>query len=563
VLSALSRSARVSRANVPWLLAAVLLAAAPQTGLASPDHRLLTGTTYYVDASRGDDTTSGLDEAHPWRSLGKINQKTFGAGDRILLRAGSRWSGQLWPKGSGTSGAPATVDRYGDGADPRIDGGGLVADAVRLANQEFWTLRHLEVTNQAPSTGTPGANLKDLRGIHVTGDNSRQLNGFVLDSVYVHDVTGEVNWIGGDTADNAPGIRFKTGWDGSKKTGGIVFDTTVPNVRTPPPTPTVLNDITIQNSRIANTSFAGISIKQYTGDGPNAVSTGWGTRTSPADGKFMPHTNVVIRGNHITQAGTPYGCNGIYVADVRHVLIDRNVVHQAGTSGIEAYFADDVTIQSNEVAETRQKAGGADSNGIDADKATTKVLVQYNYSHNNGDGVLLCQFSFGDVVLRYNVIAGNSRYQVYLHSDRAAKAKIYNNTLYNDRSKYVVYGYGTYLSSAYDLRDNIIYSKVSGASITTSSTVRYDYNLYGGSTLPVPAGDAHAVKADPLFVGAPSWGTGTPETGPRLDGAYGLRVRAGSSALDRGIAVADNGGRDFTGRALYNGKPDIGAFEGA
>jgi hypothetical protein len=549
----------VLRTFKPAVVAAAVFAASAQVLFAPP--AAAAGVSYYVDAAQGNDAASGLDSAHAWRSLARVNQMTFHAGDQVLLRAGGRWTGQLWPKGSGASGSPVTVDRYGDGANPRIDGGGAVNDAVRLSDQEFWAIKHLEVTNQAPSTGTPGANLKDLRGIHVTGANGRQLHGFVVDGVNVHDVTGEVNWIGGDTADNAPGIHFKTGWDASKKTGGIVFDTTVTNIQAPTSTPTVLNDITVQNSVITNTSFAGIVVKQYTGSNSGAVATGWGNRASATDAKFSPHNNVMIRGNYISQAGTAYGCNGIYATNVRHAMIDHNVVYRAGTSGIEAYFADDVTIQSNEVAETKQKANGADSNGIDADKATTKVVIQYNWSHGNGDGILLCQFSFGDVVLRYNVIAGNTRYQVYLHSDKAAKAKVYNNTVYNDRSNYLIYGYGTSLTSSYDITSNVLYSKVAGASLTTSSTIRYDSNLYGGASLPVPSGDTHAVRADPQFTGSPDWTVGTPDAGPRLTAAYGLKVRTGSPAINKGVAISGNGGHDYAGATLYNGKPDIGAFE--
>ncbi|MEV6824982.1 hypothetical protein [Amycolatopsis sp. NPDC051102] len=288
----------------PGLLAAALLAASAV--FASPAAPAA-AVTYYVDAAQGNDSAAGTDSAHAWRSLARVNQTTFHAGDQILLKAGSRWSGQLWPKGSGAWGAPITVDRYGDGANPRIDGGGAVADTVRLADQEFWTIRHLEVTNQAPATGTPGANLKDLRGIHVTGTRDRTLHGFVVESVNVHDVTGEVNWIGGDTAGNAPGIHFKMGWDRSKKTGGIVFDSTVANPGAPPTTPTVLDGVTIQNSVIANTSFAGIVVKQYSGDAPGAVATGWGSRTSAGDTRFTPHTNVVIRGNHIASRARPTG----------------------------------------------------------------------------------------------------------------------------------------------------------------------------------------------------------------------------------------------------------------
>jgi hypothetical protein len=177
-------------------------------------------------------------------------------------------------------------------------------------------------------------------------------------------------------------------------------------------------------------------------------------------------------------------------------------VHRTGTSGIETYNADDVTIQFNEVAETKQRAGGADSNGIDPDKATTRQVVQYNYTHDNGDGILLCQFTFGDVVVRYNVIARNTRYQIYLHSDPAARASVYNNTIYNDRSNYAIYGYGTSLRSSYTLTNNVIYSTVANAALTTSPTVHYLNNLYGGATLPVPGDDTAAVTGDPRFAAA-------------------------------------------------------------
>ena len=517
------------------------------------------GTAYYVDASAGNDANAGTTEAAPWKSLSKINSTSFQAGDRILLRAGRVWTGQLWPKGSGGSGAPITIDSYGSGAKPRVDGAGNVADAVRLFNQEYWTIRNLEVTNTAPATGTPGANLRDLRGIHVSGDNGQTLDGFTIDAVTVRDVTGEVNWIGGSTADNQTGVRFQTGWDASKRTGGIVFDTTVANVNAPTG-PTILNAITVTNSVISNTSFAGIVVKQYTGDA--AVATGWGTRASASDTKFRPHTNVTIRGNFISQAGTAYGCNGIYLADVRGGLIERNVVQQAGTSGIETYFADNVTIQLNEVYGTTRKAGGADFNGIDADKGTTAQRIQYNWVHGNGDGILLCQFSFGDVVIRYNVVNANSRYQLYLHSDPAANAKIYNNTLYNDSSTYLVYGYGTYLTSTYALTNNILHSTRSGATISTGSTVTYRRNLYGGPSPSVPSGDTTVIVGDPRFAAAPITGpSGTAATGPQLTSTYALKLATASPGRNAGVTIADNGGRDLAGNALYAGAPDLGAFE--
>ena len=94
------------------------------------------------------------------------------------------------------------------------------------------------------------------------------------------------------------------------------------------------------------------------------------------------------------------------------MLIERNVSQNAGTSAIEIYNSDNFTVRYNETFGTVRKANGADFNGIDADRATTKAIIQYNYIHDNGDGILLAQFAFGDSIVRYNLIINNSRYSI-------------------------------------------------------------------------------------------------------------------------------------------------------
>ncbi|NOU63853.1 hypothetical protein GC096_07425 [Paenibacillus sp. LMG 31461] len=528
----------------------------------------VTGMIYYVDATGGNDSHTGTSEGTAWKTLEKVNATTFQPGDQILLKSGEVWEGQLWPKGSGSPGMPIIIDQYGSGSKPAIQGKGLVQDAVRLFNQEYWEIHHVDVSNAKPATATPGENLGDYRGIHISGDNSTTLDYFRIVAVDVHDVTGQINWISGtQPVPPQPGIRFKTGWDGSKKTGGIVFDTTVPNIFSPPSQATVINDVIVEQSTITNTSFAGITFKQYTGDGKDAdgntiaVSTGWGERANGTDPKFTPHTNIIIRDNYITQKDTAYGCNAMYLTDIRGGLVENNVVYKAGTSGIEMYYADDIVVQHNEVYETTQKAGGADSNGIDPDKATTKILIQYNYIHDNGDGILICQFSFGDTVIRNNVIKSNTRYPIYLHSDKKAIAEVYNNTIYNDKSNYLIYGYGTSLDATYNIRNNNLYTTRAGATITTSGTTFYENNNYYGTGLMIPTSDTKALQVDPKFVSTVSGPSGTIETGPRLDSALGFRSKSGSAMINAGIAMPNNGSKDYAGKTLYNGLPDIGAFE--
>lgn len=86
---------------------------------------LPTGAADYYIAPDGNDAASGTSAATPWQSIGKVNATTFQPGDQVLFKAGGSWTGQLWPKGSGTSGSPILLGSYGSGSKPLIDAQGV------------------------------------------------------------------------------------------------------------------------------------------------------------------------------------------------------------------------------------------------------------------------------------------------------------------------------------------------------------------------------------------------------------------------------------------------------
>jgi hypothetical protein len=55
----------------------------------------LSGATYYVDGSHGQDSNVGMLQGAPWRTLSKINNTIFKPGDRILLKAGCSFNRQF------------------------------------------------------------------------------------------------------------------------------------------------------------------------------------------------------------------------------------------------------------------------------------------------------------------------------------------------------------------------------------------------------------------------------------------------------------------------------------
>lgn len=84
-------------------------------------------TLYYVSPN-GDDSYVGTDEAHPWKSLEKVNSTPLGEKDMVLFEAGQKWRGILKTQ-KGVS-----YSRYGIGDPP------IICGSVRnYADPDLWT----------------------------------------------------------------------------------------------------------------------------------------------------------------------------------------------------------------------------------------------------------------------------------------------------------------------------------------------------------------------------------------------------------------------------------------
>ena len=166
------------------LMAAAATAAAA-VGLVVPpatEAHAATCTTYYVSSSSGSDSNDGCTSSTPWRTLTNVNATTFTAGNQILFQAGGSWTSALAPLGSGSSGSPIVISSYGTGSAPIIEGGGASA-AVFLADQQYWTIPNLEITNPASSAALRS-------GVQLQNDTSGTLNGIHIVNNNIHDVKG-------------------------------------------------------------------------------------------------------------------------------------------------------------------------------------------------------------------------------------------------------------------------------------------------------------------------------------------------------------------------------------
>lgn len=519
------------------------------------------GNTYYVDSAGGDDAADGLSPETAWRSLGKVNATKFGPGDRILLKAGSTWAAQgdkvageaydytqwtggvpsdvvgpkptalLAPQGSGTAARPIVLSSYGNGAAPELDGRGVVNDVVQLTNQQHWDISNLDISNvtdgfdatkfqpaanvgQVPGQENPKTG--DLRGIHVEGEDAGTLSGFAIHNVFIHDVSG-VTW-------SVSGA----GLDRSKRTGGILFEGLKGDARTV----TQFTDIDVSDNVIANTSFGNVVFKQFSGMGTNRykdVAPGWGDRaagkatnngTVTADPDWRPLTKIEISGNYLTNRDTQYGWDSLYLTSVQGATVENNLIDGAGVSGIEMYYSDNIVVQNNELAELEGRTGAADSNAIDPDRGTTNALIQGNYIHNSGEGILLCGFGFGSAVVRYNIIQDIDRNYVNPHGDSGVNV-VYNNLFYNTVKPLKNNTVGFFESSgtassilraqnAHYILNNVYVNTrvdVAGAQFRAAYPgVTFSNNAYFGPQVVAATTDPAAITADPLLGGNPADG---------------------------------------------------------
>jgi hypothetical protein len=490
----------------------------------------LTGTTYYVDSSSGNDRRPGISPESPWKTLAKINATTFHPGDRILFKSDGKWTGQLWPKGSGTADHPITIDKYDGDALPVINGAGLVEDAVLLKNQEYWEISNLEVTNTGTTTAL-------RRGVDVVAENVGELHHIYLHDLKVHDVNGSLK---------------------EKANGGIHYRSTGDTK------PSRFIDLRIENNRIWHVDRSGIF--------------GWSTHWIRT--KWYPSLGVVIRNNVLDDIAG----DGIVNVATNGALVEYNVVSHASQRsqdynvGIWPWSADNTVIQYNEVYGMR---GQHDAEGFDSDWNSRNTIIQYNYSHDNEGGFLLIcnegsqspNESAGNVgtIVRYN-ISQNDRHRAIKLSGPVKNTLIYNNTIYIGKDETVdliLHTDWTGWASDTYIYNNIFYvegkaqfgygvignedgSYVTSPGAGKSSNNVYDYNLYYGVA---PADDKHALTADPLLRNPGHGGIGR-----QTLAGYALQIH--SPAVNSGTDIESDGGKDFFGTTVPRcGSADRGASE--
>ena len=220
-------------------------------------------------------------------------------------------------------------------------------------------------------------------------------------------------------------------------------------------------------------------------------------------------------------------------------------------AGIWPWRCEDAVFQYNECYGTILNGDGQ---AYDCDWSRG-TIYQYNYSHDNEGGfILICQSEVLDSIVRYN-ISQNDQRCLFLTSN-THNADVYNNTFYigEGLDTEVVEDVGGVAT----LKNNIFYNLGTSTTTTWGRNFSYENNLYYGyDSTPE---DSRKIIADPMFTDPGTGGTGVLGDSA-IDTLGGYRLQEDSPAIDAGLEIENNGGRDYFGTPLADGKTDIGAAE--
>ena len=583
-----------------------------------------TGTTYYVSSTHGDDGNAGTDQAHPWKTLDKVNAiaTDLKPGDSVLLERGSTFRGQYLhiKDTSGTADAPITIADYGEAsaAKPVIAANGVkgsqwyqnyrasvgnhqnkgtVSSTILLKDVSYITVKNLEITNDDPDVYDPidtwkwtdtadsdgtkldrSADRMDRTGVAGIAENGTTMSHVTLEGLNIHDVDGNI-------------------YNKHMANGGIYFMAHYARENKSAADNTWLQNhisrfdhITIKDNIVKDVDRWGIAVG-YTAY-LNFIDATWGDGSIDDDliAKYG-QTNVTIENNYVKGAGgdaitlmycdrpvIQYNVGDSVSKHMNNVDYPHDREHGGRyggwvAAGIWPWRCKDPIFQYNEMYNNlNSEHGNGDGQAWDADYGDG-TLYQYNYSYGNSfASLMICNQYAINTTFRYN-ISQNDRRGVFDLPGNGPGNHIYNNTVYIGKDSAMLTGRS---NSQAKFENNIFIN----ASDTKKTETWNRGNQHGGQTYDNnmyvnyanrPASDSNAVEvADVATVlsnagHAPSAPKATGSVYGRSGSEFdGYKPVDNSPAINAGKVISDMNDyavtNDFFGNTI-KGTPDLGAVE--
>lgn len=484
-------------------------------------------TTYYVDATIGNDANPGTSLTAPWKTVAKVSNTRLNTGDKILFQASQVHSGNLSFTGpdSGTQTNPVIVSSYGDG---RATIYAATGDGIKLSSTTSITVTNINVTGPGWNATNDGS-----RGIALTGST----NGCIVDNLTV-------------SGFHKAGVRLESN--------------------------THHNQVTFV--RAEQNGFIGIHIsgdyqlvsgcKAFNNNGDLTITNNWSGSGIVADyASYVTIEDSEAAYNGANQPWTGNGPVGIWCWNADHVTIRRCISHH-----------------------NLRGRGNADGGGFDMDGGTTDSTIEYCYSYGNaGAGFLLYNFNWKSIPHRNNTvrycISENDKLggiAIGTGGLPLENLSIHNNVSFNTNGAIVLRNYGGSVNNV-GLRNNVL---VSSGTLTIGnnafilqgncyySTVgAYSFGSYANN-FAAWANATGKEKYNGVIVGLNmdpgliDVGNGTKLTEPQDLGTLRSYSPASgySAVVDSGLDLSslfalDPGDQDIAGQSVPNRSYDMGAFE--
>jgi hypothetical protein len=482
---------------------------------------LASATNYYVSSSTGNDALDGKSIATAWKTISKVNGKTFLPGDSILFKRGDSWRECLIMNSSGISSNYIVYSTFGTGVNPRILG------STRAIT---WTQFSTNIWKSATTiSANPYTNLS-TEIFFVNTDSTR-------------------SW--GTYKSGTAGLAAEYEW--TWVTNNIyVYSPTDPttkyaSVEVPQ------RESTVNMNKKNYIHFNGIDMRY-------SYWSGYGYDFMHNDmyeqfGLIIENSEIGCIGAWDPSIEQGYGIEVVY----SDMIVRNNIFHDCGRRGFamdvygNGYTARDILVEDNEFY------NGFHTTGLDIDVGAgytgslDSITVRHNFFYetsttrssdfsnlifiqNNNTGAC----TINNVLIYSNVFKWPNGYGILMES--AQSVFIYNNVFYDKNVNATWAPFVAAQGTTHATVKNNIFFRSSGSSsdVEKNSYTINDYNLFYNCT--VSGSETHGIfSKNPLFVNP---------------GINDFHLQPASPAIGSGIAIPEVS-LDFKDIAFTN-PPNIG-----
>lgn len=193
-------------------------------------------TTYYVDSQSGNDGNSGTSPGQAWRTMEKVGDTTFSAGDSILFRRNQTFTinnNGMFLNGNGNSESRITLGSYGSGDPPVLSNTNTSNKFTYVIGVwgPYWTIQDIKIDSLNDNIIEDGIRVWDnannviIQNNHITGvAKGIKLHGSdsIIRNNLIHDLIMLINTPGGDDDVGAIGVEVT-------RNGSVVSDVQIHN----------------------------------------------------------------------------------------------------------------------------------------------------------------------------------------------------------------------------------------------------------------------------------------------------------------------------------------------